>query len=546
MSDNLNIEPRVRRLNAYIQDIERGLLQIPPFQRDKVWGNIQRKELFDSFKKGYPIGSILLWKPSKEVVFETTSNEIGPYSINTENNQECFYILDGFQRLSTIFGCLINPDKTSLFIDKNEWKKDFAIYYDLKEEEFFIPRSIQKCTTYQVPVYQLIDTRAAFLLERELHKENVYSEQEIEIYINRYHSLATTLIDYSLSSTEIKGGTIEDAVDIFSRINSRGSIISLDWMVSALTYNQDNQGFKLSDLIDDLVEELKIYNFDTVKRELLLQCIIHSFGKAHFDQGSTKNTRQIETLVKQKNFVEVTKKTIISIKKAVKFLFEDLLVLENKLLPYGNQLVFITDFFNQIENPNEKQLEKLKEWFWITTYANYFSLYPLSKQRKAYHQFQDFLKGRNEDPVFNDKPNTPFEVMEFPSKVTKGSVRANALILFMLNSFNHFKKVDAKLIDRLKLNILFFDIKNDKGGFHSESVVAVMENLEATFSKSKDMSFMLESEEDYNRYFITDEMKDIFLKKEDNFKLKILEIRRKVLIDSENIFIQKLGLCLAA
>jgi len=90
MSTNLIIEPRFRRLGSYIQDIEKGFLQIPPFQRDKVWDNKNRKDLFDSLKNGYPIGSLLLWKPEDTITFEASLNKIGPYSIIIEDTKDFF------------------------------------------------------------------------------------------------------------------------------------------------------------------------------------------------------------------------------------------------------------------------------------------------------------------------------------------------------------------------------------------------------------------------------------------------------------------------
>ena len=131
---------------------------------------------------------------------------------------------------------------------------------------------------------------------------------------------------------------------------------------------------------------MKIYFISSV-----LQCITNSFGKVYFDQS------KIELLIKQQkdNFIVVARNSIESVKKAVQFLFEELLVMEGKLLPYGIQLIFITDFFNQVKNPTENQLKKLKTWFWITTYASYFTMYSLSKQREAYYQFQKFLKDEN-------------------------------------------------------------------------------------------------------------------------------------------------------
>lgn len=133
MSAKLQIVTRVRRLIHYIEDIEKGLIQIPAFQRDFIWDNNDKFDFFDSIKKGYPIGSILFWKPDNEP-FEPVQN-IGPYEI-PQKGENYYYILDGFQRLSTIFGCLINPEKTNLNIDRDKWTKEFQICYDLQKEDF--------------------------------------------------------------------------------------------------------------------------------------------------------------------------------------------------------------------------------------------------------------------------------------------------------------------------------------------------------------------------------------------------------------------------
>ena len=532
MSAKLRINTRVRRLIHYIEDLENGTLQIPVFQRDFIWTNKNKLDLFDSLKCGYPIGSILFWQPINKK--HAKSEKIGPFTV-PDKTENFFYILDGFQRLSTILGCLINPEKSSLQCDKNTWKKDFLIYYDLEEQEFILPRTLN-VESHKIPIYQLLDTRAAFLFERELRNKN-YKEKDIEKYIDRYTELGTTLIDYSLPSIDLIGGEIEEVVDVFSRVNSAGSKISPDWIASALTYDS-SKGFRLGTEIDNLLEYLNFYNFSEIKRELVLQCITNSFGKVYFDQS------KIELLIKQQkdDFIPVAKKSIESIKKAVQFLFEELLVVDGKLLPYGIQLIFMCDFFNQIENPTKNQLRKLKKWFWITTYAGYFTMYSLSKQREAYYQFQEFIKDETVNPVYNDKPDLPFEVTDFPNKIFFGSVRAKALILFMLNYSNNFKKVNADDIEGLKLNYLFNDARDDKGNFYPESVVAILDKLQPIFPKSKDMSFTLLARDDYSSYFITDEVKNIFINKYSHYKRKILDKRKELIIDAEKSFVEKFNI----
>ncbi|MGK0291393.1 MAG: hypothetical protein ACI86H_002861 [bacterium] len=243
MSTKLRIYTRIRRLIQYIEDLENGILQVPQyiedlengilqvpvFQRGSTWRNKEKLDLLDSLKRGYPIGSILLWQPTVNKKYVEVK-KIAHFFIPAKQ-ENYFYILDGFQRLGTILGCLINPKKSSLNYDENEAKK-FSIYYDLETEEFFFPQTLNVKKAHQIPVYQLLDTRASFLFERELRKQD-YNLEEIDLYISRLIDLSTMLIDYSLPSIDMIGGEMEEVEEVFSRINSGGSDISSDSLLSS-------------------------------------------------------------------------------------------------------------------------------------------------------------------------------------------------------------------------------------------------------------------------------------------------------------------------
>jgi uncharacterized protein with ParB-like and HNH nuclease domain len=64
MTERIQIKTDKASISEYIQDFERGNLQVPAFQRAFVWNNEKKLELFDSIKKGFPIGSLLLWNPA--------------------------------------------------------------------------------------------------------------------------------------------------------------------------------------------------------------------------------------------------------------------------------------------------------------------------------------------------------------------------------------------------------------------------------------------------------------------------------------------------
>lgn len=55
-------QPQSMVYSAFINDIDRGNIKIPQFQREFVWLREESAKLIDSIIKGYPIGTFILWK----------------------------------------------------------------------------------------------------------------------------------------------------------------------------------------------------------------------------------------------------------------------------------------------------------------------------------------------------------------------------------------------------------------------------------------------------------------------------------------------------
>ena len=55
-------KPDSKKYSDLISDIEKGIIKIPKFQREFVWGIDKTAKLLDSILKGYPIGTFILWK----------------------------------------------------------------------------------------------------------------------------------------------------------------------------------------------------------------------------------------------------------------------------------------------------------------------------------------------------------------------------------------------------------------------------------------------------------------------------------------------------
>ena len=528
MNGQIQVKPAVNRLIKFMTEIEDGKFKIPTFQRDFIWDKTDKIDLFDSISKEYPIGSIMLWQPNYE--FES-NGKIGPYIIDNSNNKDFFYVLDGFQRLSTLFGCLTNPNKTKLKFDHTKLKKEFTVFYDLEEENFNMNTNGKKTN---IPVYLLIDTYA-FLDYLDLLRIEVNDNDTSKTLIDRAKKLSSTLIDYQIPSIEIFGGSIKDAIDIFSRVNSKGITISQDWMLSALT-SSEKDGFNLGEILGNLLLDLGEYNFGDVKRDVLLQCIQNSFGKVYFDQ-------KLEDLADRNDFKIVTYKTVESIKKSVKFLFEELGVIDRRLLPYNNQLIFLTYFFNKIDEPKESQKTKLKRWFWTSTYSNYFTIYSLSKIRLAFEQFRMFVENEDVNPVFYERTNQKFETADLPNTVSAKSVRSTALVLFLLNYSNDFRRISHNEINTLRILYLL------RGNTSHSSVIPMIEYSNSRLNdfpienrKPRDISDLFKSEKFADisqRYFLNRTMFELFNHGEFN---QMLKERMNLIINAEKVFVESFGI----
>ena len=547
MSSLISLQPSNYNFDVYLKEINSGNIQIPEFQRDFIWDLENVLNLLRSIKQNYPIGSFLFWKP--ETQFKV-SKQIGPYFIKDENIPEfetktCKYVLDGYQRMSTLFGALTNPKNIHNFY-KNEklYNSTFNIYYNLHEEEFEnYGGRVKERESFVVPVYILLDYEGFLTISEKIQSD--FSPDVSKLYTSRLKKIVTTFERYQMPVIEIAGGSLQEAIDIFTLLNKEGKPITPDWILSAKTYSSD---FRLADKIDETLIKLEKYNFtdkrpkELAVRELIFRSIQSSFGDLYLDNKKT----DIITLSKKPTFADQIDLTIKSIEKASKFLFEELLVVDNKLLPANMQFIFLVEFFNKINNPSNEQIEKLKKWFWVTSYSNYFTIYSPSVRKEAFKYFQNSILERDVDYIYSEKPFASV-IPELPKKINFQGVRSKTHILFLLNSSNDFNPIDVNYIEGYTMKRLFSEVDNDLLELYGESCNLIVcldkttENLFINNSKKvKDFSFLLSLENlgKYSEFFISDEMRIEFEKGNIH---NVLYLRKKLIDSMESDFVNSFG-----
>lgn len=125
-----------------INDLERGRIKIPSFQRGFVWEPNRVAYFIDSIYKGFPFGSVLLWRTKNPL---RTERNLGPYRL-PENDPEypIDYVLDGQQRITSIFGIFQN----SLIAEDDEGTDWTNLFFELNSKESVPFKHLNDFTNY--------------------------------------------------------------------------------------------------------------------------------------------------------------------------------------------------------------------------------------------------------------------------------------------------------------------------------------------------------------------------------------------------------------
>ena len=85
--------------------VKAGRLRVPQFQRSFRWEKQDVLNLIDSVLRGYPIGSLLLWK--REAGAEHL--RIGALDVDAGSLPEALWVVDGQQRITSLVN-VVDPE----------------------------------------------------------------------------------------------------------------------------------------------------------------------------------------------------------------------------------------------------------------------------------------------------------------------------------------------------------------------------------------------------------------------------------------------------
>lgn len=171
----------------------------------------------DSLYRGYPVGSILIWDQSEEAVPIATRG-----TANDTSNSPSI-LLDGQQRITSLF-CIMKGKPPKFFTGNFDIFK--YLHFNLDLERFRFERAINRDNVLEVDVTNLFQEGLGQLYEE------LYSLDLSPTSFAEYSQKLTRLEDIAKRSANIDSfgndildqeHPVEDVVEIFSRLNTRGT-----------------------------------------------------------------------------------------------------------------------------------------------------------------------------------------------------------------------------------------------------------------------------------------------------------------------------------
>lgn len=343
-------------IRKIIDKISNGEIRIPAFQRGFVWEPDKVAFLMDSLYKGFPIGSILLWRTREKL---KTERDLGNFKLpDPQKDYPIDYVLDGQQRLTSVFSVF----QTELVPQKNDNWRDIYFIIDsdssIQKSRFIALEDAEVDDNKHFPLNALFDP---VKYRKTTSKYDDTIIKKIDVLQEKFKEV-TILCD--LLETDNK----EQVAIVFERINRAGVQLDTFQLLTAWSWSTD---FDLQEKISSLEEEIDDFGFGelTAEKDLLLKC----FSGVINGDTSPKAILELDGNLVREHFEEIKN----GIKTTIDFLQKELNIYSLKFLPYPAMIVSLTKFFASSKKNGhlytDLQRKQLIKWFWRCNFSRRYT-----------------------------------------------------------------------------------------------------------------------------------------------------------------------------
>ncbi|WP_245501369.1 DUF262 domain-containing protein [Lichenibacterium minor] len=352
-------------MTSVLEEVAEGRLQIPRFQRPLVWSWPQRRDLLSSIYEGLPIGALMVWVSADDHV--ECYDKLGPYPLPKPILAASRFLMDGVQRVSTLYGAL-RAAKTWTEIDAetNQTVADFSVLFDLdseRDEDRFVreadlPKDATKTDPSRyLPLREIMDTRRLVRFQRQIGPG-------LDHRLDAADEVAAAFRQYKIPLITLNNASLETVTKSFQRVNSRGASMSEMHMINALTYSPQ---FDLLQNEANLRHELLAdRGWHDIDQDVVLRSLKLELGVPLY---STEPEMASERMRSNPGSLEKVFRGLRSLAAA----FDRCIQLKSPdLFPYKLQIISLAYVFANRGGMIHDR--RLLDWFWMTTYTEAFGI----------------------------------------------------------------------------------------------------------------------------------------------------------------------------
>ena len=323
---------------------------MPEIQREFVWNARRAVALLDSMYKGYPIGTVMVWRADKKQAWMLRHKLHILPPFDATQNKEIFFLVDGQQRLSVLH----QVRRGETIGNSNGREIRFGdIYFSIngEEEQFQYLRRPEPGEHFKVSLIVSDRWRQSFL---GLPK---YKRAAIKECRERLLKYRVFIVFYGTKE-------LANIRETFIRINAQGMRIS-----EADKAFSRAQRVKPLHRYHQLCETLP-FGYKAMNKAVYWTTLVLVQGYKYLGQRAfTKFTKEIDRKEEGRLWFERHEpKVAESVKLACDYLVNTLGVNDFKMLPYENMIAMLAVFFhaNNRAQPSRTQREQIRRWFWYT------------------------------------------------------------------------------------------------------------------------------------------------------------------------------------
>lgn len=332
----------VWRISDLLQYAKRGSLRIPEFQRNFVWRTDDIVKLFDSIYRGFPIGSLLVWRPPLgERALQTAKSTFGPVTFPADPISPGLVVVDGQQRVTSLVATLLGGARDTA---QRNLGYSFAVGFDLDDERFESAPDYELAMQRNswLPLEVVADT-FVFLEWLQSRKPQFTREQT-----DRANRVARAIRDYDVPVYVVDAKDSTAIRDIFVRLNEGGRPLKKREVFAALQSGRED-GLDLG----QINKRIAYLHWGAIDEDWLLKAL------AAVDGHLTLKERGAGAAMKAAG-----ERLVAALERAIVFLRDDALVPRWELLPYHFPILPLVRLFDRSPNLSPADRSILASWIW--------------------------------------------------------------------------------------------------------------------------------------------------------------------------------------